>query len=201
MSKVLRICGGLFTLVAFLPGRAAADPVTLASTIIVETPSGPSMAGDSRGKLTVTSGDYQLFGNRLISVADIGRTLVADSTDPDFAGFVSRLTNNRPNGIGYVFGPPAGGGGGLFAASESAFFGLPPGLIDFAGSTITAFTFTVNEFSSTPWAGHPGYTQLHVNGNLAVQGTPGARPTPEPASLLLIASGAAPLILRRRRAS
>jgi hypothetical protein len=200
MDKVARIFGYLLTLAgcALLPAVAGADPVTLASRTIVVTPSFPSMAGDSRGKLTLTSGEYQLFADSLISTADIGRTLVADSSQTDFAGFVNRLTNGRANGIGYLFGPPAGGGGGLFAASETAFFNLPAGTIDFAGSTITSLTFTVNDFSSVPWAGHPGYTQLHVNGDLAVRGAPGATPTPEPVSLLLLATGVAPLVLRRR---
>jgi len=162
------------------------------------TTAGPTLPGDSSGKLTVSSGSFNLFDNTLISPADVGRTLVASTTSPDFGGFVGRLTNGRANWVSYLFGPPQGGGGGVFFGSEATLFGLPPGA-DFAGSTITALTFAVHEFSSMPWAGHPGYTELHINGTLGVRGFAGPTPTPEPSTLMLLGTAIVGLLRARHR--
>jgi hypothetical protein len=179
---------------------AAADPVKLGSRTILQTGAAPMSPGDTNGRLTLSIGGFDLFATTLISTADIGRTLIEDGmTDADFASVASLMTNGRANFIGYLFGPPRGGGGGVDAASEAALFNLPAGMIDFAGSTITALTLTIRDFSSTPSMDHPGFTQLHLDGDLTVLGTPGATPTPEPSTLLLLGAGAAGLVRARRR--
>ena len=112
--------------------------------------------------------------------------------DDDFAEFVSRITNGLPNFIGYIFA-----GGGREAASEAALFGLGSPMVDFAGSTVSSVTLNVRDFFARPSAGMPGFTERHLLGELAVVGSPAA--TPEPATFLLLGTGAAWIAAHRRR--
>ena len=190
-ARVVRLVAMLGYLL--LPVVALADPITLGSRTIDTTIGFPTLPADSTGLVTLNSGGLFTW---LVTAADIGRTLSLDATtDPAFETLATRFTNGRANFVGYLFGPTAGGGGGLDAASEQAFFHLRT--LDFAGSTISALTLTVHEFSSGPWQEMAGYTQMHLNADLAVQGTAGATPTPEPSTLLLL-TGAAAAVFRRR---
>lgn len=188
----------IVTLAALLlaPAVAQADPVTLASiTIDVTTTqmAGPADAsGQFRLHMGLSSG-VDLFDNFLITAGDVGSTLVVNAAnDDDFAEFVSRITNGLPNFIGYIFA-----GGGREAASEAALFGLGSPMVDFAGSTVSSVTLNVRDFFARPSAGMPGFTERHLLGELAVVGSPAA--TPEPATLLLLGTGAAWIAAHRRR--
>ena len=184
----------LWSLVALLllaPARAGADPIAFVS-IPIDFTIGSATPDEDAGVFMLRVSNAKLFNDLVITPADIGHTIVADAaSDPDFSVFVDRVTNGRPNFTEIMFGATAGGGGGIGSAGEFGLFGLPPGVIDFRGFTVTSVALRVDTFSSAPDQEHANFTILTLRGSLSVNGRGAFDPTttPEPASLLLLATG------------
>lgn len=183
------------------PLRASADPIVIAS-IPLDLHVGSAVPDDGAGRFTLRTAVAELFSNHRITTADRGRTILASSsTESSFGAFAARVTNGRPNFAEYMFGPVAGGGAGVFAKSEAALFSLPGAVNDFRGFTVTGVALHVDDFSTGSSPDNRGLSFRNLRGSLSVLGS-GAfapSPTPEPASMTLLASGALAAFLYRRR--
>ena len=184
-----------------VPLRASADPIAIASTPL-DLRVGSAVPDDGAGRFRLRTAVAELFSNHRITAADRGQTILANSaTEPGFGAFAARVTNGRPNFVEYLFGPTAGGGGGVFAKSEAALFKLPSGVNDFRGFIVTGVALHVDEFSTAPASDNSGLSFRNLRGSLSVLGSGGFAPsaTPEPASMTLLAGGTLVTFLDRRR--
>jgi hypothetical protein len=173
----------------------SAEPVVIASIAIDSQGGFPVEFENGNARFTLGMfpvSSVQLFSDRTISAASVGTTLVANGgNDADFPEIARQMTNGRGNYIEWIFGPSAGGGGGVGAASEGALFNLPAGIPDFRGFVLNSLTLRVDAFSSGPDPNEPGFARHSFQGRLAVVGT-GAfdpSPVPEPATLTLVTTG------------
>jgi hypothetical protein len=183
------------------PVSSYADPVVLGSvTLNGESGTGgtccltPGLTGEwfvAIPGLALTP-TPELF-NLPLTEADVGRTFrVTAASDPDFASAAATLVNARADDVkvGLRFAD------GLWVPNffSELSFGVRP---DFAGSTITAMTFQLHGLDVTENAAtNSRGVRLHFT--LAVEGMPGTAATPEPASMLLMATGIAAGVIRRR---
>lgn len=190
----IALCSWLVVLGVTAP--ASADPIVIASIAIESRNGFPAEFENGAGRFTlamVPVSRVQLFSDRAITPASVGTTFVANAgNDPHFAVFAREMTNGRGNYIEWLFGPTAGGGGGVGSASEGGLFDLPGGILDFRGFLLDSITLRVDAFSSGLDPIDPGFARLSFQGRLAVLGTGqfDPAPIPEPATLTLLTTGA-----------
>jgi PEP-CTERM motif len=190
----------LFALLLLAPARAWADPIAFFS-LPIDVAVGAAR-GEDAAIFMLRVSNAKLFNDHVITSADVGRTIVVDAaSDPDFNVFVDRVTNGRPNFTEIMFGPTAGGGGSTGSEGESGVFRLRPGIIDFRGFTITSVALRIDTFSAAPSPDPSNFNLLTLRGSLSLNGSGAFDPTttPEPASLLLLTTGAIATGCSRRR--
>jgi hypothetical protein len=202
------VFGAMLLMSAGATRQAAADPIVIASLMVQSgvDHTGPA-DGSGRFRFDVTPrsdlpvAPLELFANRLITTADVGATIVADaSTDADFAAFTQQLTNGEGNRIEELFVFEGVGGSGLFDASEAGLFGFTDHGPDFIGFSLAGFALHVDALTAGPSPDLPGFERLTFRGRLNVlANAPAGSPTPEPATLSLLAIGVVGMVGARRR--
>jgi hypothetical protein len=182
-----------------LPDKASADAFVIATAPIelgqIVQPDNQVETGRFIFAVTPIA-DVQLFSEFVLSADDVGRTFVANAaSDPDFAEVARQLTNGVGNYNEVQFATRSGIGA-IGRAAEGPLFNLTTP--DLSGFRISAFTFRLNQFQIEPYAG--GQARW-LRGTLSAIGEGAASPsaTPEPASMLLLATGFAGLAARKRR--
>lgn len=149
-----------------------------------------------------------IFDGIKVTPADVGRTFtVTADTDSDFNGFVSFLTDGKPDGMQLNTGSGASGssGGGL-GVSGNLFGGSP----DLAGNKIDSISMRINSFTlNSPGINPNGdgkWTDQSFDATLIVEGEPlnqhSATDVPEPSStlgMLLFGAFGSGLMMQRLR--
>lgn len=172
--------------------RASADPVTIATSQVLNLFSEANLPGRAAFGLTPVPFDppaIRLFEDRVLTTADIGHSIRTDAnTESDFNDFVTLLTDGKPSFTSLFLE-----GGGVETLFEGILFHLPPGVVDFHGFRITAAELLLEPFPSH--AGSPLWNlRVSVIGIGPEKGV-----TPEPASIVLLASGLLGILCLRVR--
>jgi len=133
---------------------------------------------------------------------DVGSRVVANvGSDPDFPAFVALLTNNRPDEMLFLYTIPPGGPENFSGFGRSALdTALFP--IDWRSYRVTGLSFHLTEFTFDPSSptniGGITYYFERLAGDLEVMGNAIA-PTPEPATLTILATGVVVVGFKARR--
>jgi len=195
----------IFLILLLLPGSKLSGQPVLATAHIQNAGVGTAAILNS---ITMTIGyetniyllqtEYPLFEQYAITLNDVGHTFTANAqNDPDFAGFVQRLTDGISEPIKVVDSI-----GSTSGTPESQFFSTHPAGwngIDLQGFQIGSITMhvdslTINSPGSDP--NHNGnWTDVFFQGTLTVFGVP------EPSSAALLLPAMAFLIWKRRKFS
>jgi hypothetical protein len=200
IGSVLRWSAAAVGLLA-CPAPSYADPVVLGSLMLnVESGVGgtccltPGLTGEWFVAIPgLPFGATPELFNVPLTEADVGRMFrVTAASDPDFASAAATLTNGRAEDVG--FGLRFADGLWVPNSVSELSFGVRP---DFVGSTITALTFQLHGLDVIENA-LTHSRDVRLSFTLAVEGARGAAPTPEPASMLLFATGVAGFAARRR---
>jgi PEP-CTERM motif-containing protein len=178
---------------------ARAEPVMIGSATVNFGAGGGMTLTHGRFIFAVTPiSSVQLFSEHLLSAADIGRTFVATgANDDDFPEVARQLTNGVGNYVETQFATRGGTAANGYVAEGDLFHLSTP---DFRGSTISSFAFRLDEFGPRPYPPGSPTLYLFMGGELMVFGSGGSDPlpTPEPATMVLLAAGLAGLVVRHR---
>jgi len=180
------------------PATAAAEPVIIASAFIEAggEGGGAGFLPDLVGRFTFEasapeSRPQNTLFNAPVTSADVGRTFRASAaTDPAFAVAAEILANGRDSFVTHAVAFDDGFGSAVSLLESQLFRGRPTEAPDLVGFSLTAMIFRLDRLSVVEVQNQG--RSVEYAGLLTFEGTAeNGAPVPEPATVLLFATGAA----------
>lgn len=181
MIKHRLVCACALVFALSCGGDSTAPVVELANEVV--TVQAGSAVVSSQIYIRVGIGPFDseanwLFDQMFIRDGDEGSTLVANAqTEPDFAAFVTALTNGTPDAVARYVGLTVNPiGGTQFFTEAAAFPAKVPAGPDFQGYEIESIRFQIDAvLIATPGQnpnGDGNWTDFQLQGRLIVRGRP-----------------------------